>query len=74
MKICHQFLKVDAYVSSSLLLFLAAGVHGHDEGLVGAVTVASRLLPNVLDVVQVFEDLIGGENLDVKRVVDVKLE
>ena len=68
---CHQVL---LKLASSLLLFLSTSVHGHDERLVGAVSVTASLLSNVFDVVQVLEYLLRRQDLDVQIVVDIKLE
>ena len=64
-------------VESSSLLFLltTAGIHGHHQGFAKLVIfVTSGLLSDVLDVIQVFKDLLLHENLDIKIVVDIKSE
>ena len=71
MKNYHQVL---LKLASSLLLFLTTSVHGHDERLVGAVSVATSLLSNVLDVVQVLEHLLRRQDLDIQVIVNIKLE
>jgi len=61
---------------SSLLFFLAAGVHCHDQRFVGRVITIgiTCLFTDVLDIIQVLKHLIRRQNLHIQIIINVELE